>query len=162
MKQSDYGRGLIVNLIKFAEHLEDDRAQKIRNIWFWHNKLKEDDDDLKHYDIHLQRDVELFKKIELVVHKNFKKAFSSVVHMWIYGASDHLYDIEVPSRIGTKLGKKIILLRHFGLELGHGKGLMGNRLCTIKDYERIVKMVKEIALLIDKDIFKLKADWGKW
>ena len=45
--------------------------------------------------------------------------------------------------------------------MGHGDGLMGNRIYSLKDVDELRDLTEEILVMIDKKL-GLKADWGKW
>ena len=171
MKRSEFGRGLIVNLVKFAEHFENPFADK---ICFINQFMEKDEKSQKlmlsdnppsslNYGRPYMEDIKFWVEKIVPIHKTIEKAFSSEITAWANGSSDHLYDIELPKKLeNTELGRKIILLRKLGLDMGHGRGLMGQKLFTFKDFARLYRLTEEIALMIDKNVFKLKADLGKF
>lgn len=128
-ERSEFGKGLVICLVKFAEH---------RWRWVETKKL---------YEEMRQKHPDLFNESEAVIsHFN--------------GASDHLYEIEVPAELRkTKLGKLVNELQSFGLAMGHsferGKEWSG------EDVDKAYSMCQEIALLIDKKL-GLKPDIGVW
>ena len=81
-------------------------------------------------------------------------------NLWFNGASDHLYEFEIPEKFkNTLLGKKARKLQKIALEIGHGKRMMEKD--NEKDFIECVKLTKEIGLLIDKelDINPIKGRW---
>lgn len=117
MKESEFGRGLVICLVKFAEHFP--------NITW-----------------------------------SEKQDWS----VWANGASDHLYDIQVPKKWkDTELDRLVRELQDKGLDMGHGKGLLGNIKYTVKDIIELRDLTHKIALLIDQySGLKKIADVGSW
>lgn len=118
MAESEFGKGLVVCLVKFAEHKE-------------------------RYSERLGDGGMSSSKVELLFN----------------GASDHLYEIEVPEQWkGTEIEAKVTELKDFGLMIGHGfKG----RVHTKADITRAYSLCRDIALLIDKKL-GLNAEIGEW
>jgi len=126
--ESDFGKGLVICLVKFAEHR-----------WRWQEQKNFYED----------------------THKNHPESFgiSDAVTMHMNGASDHLYEIEVPDEWkNTKLGKKVRELQDFGLEMGHG---FTRKAMTEEDVTKAYTLCQEIAMLIDKKL-GLKPLIGSW
>ena len=128
METSEFGKGLVICLVKFAEH---------RGRWLEQKRLYEETM-LKHP-------------------TGFSE--SSTVEMHFNGASDHLYEIEVPNEWkGTEIDGKVKELQGFGLEMGHK--FIDNS-WTDADVENAYGMCQEIALLIDIKL-GLDAQIGQW
>ena len=128
MEESEFGKGLVICLVKFAEHR-----------WKWYS------------------DKGLYEEM----HEKYPDSFSEshAVEMHFNGASDHLYEIEVPTPYQrTKLGRKVKELQKFGLEMGHG---FTRKEWTEADVEKAYTMCQEIALLIDKKL-GLEPQIGTW
>lgn len=125
--ETEYGRGLVTCLVKFAEHAE---------MWF--------------------KDKENWKQM----HEKCPNLFSEsdAVQKFFWGASDHLYGIEVPDKWrGTKIESRVNELRHFALHIRHG---LTYEQWSEKDVIKAYDLCREIALLIDKEL-GLSADIGK-
>lgn len=74
----------------------------------------------------------------------------TLITTWANGASDHLYEIEIPERYkGTEIETKVLELKRFGLEIGHG---FIRHDYTKKDFMKLSSLTKEIALLVDTDL----------
>ena len=128
MEESEFGRGLVICLVKFAEHR-----------WRWYEQKK------------------FYEEMRKKQSKYFN--ISNAVETHFNGASDHLYEIEVPSEWEkAKLGKKVKELQDFGLEMGHG---FTGKDWTEDDVEKAYTMCQEVALLIDKEL-GLKPQIGSW
>ena len=90
--ESEFGRGLVICLVKFAEHC---------------SRWKSDKQTAKEMR-RLSNHPELF---------DMKQTIESHFN----AASDHLYNIEIPKKWqGKEIGKKVKKLQKFGLEMGHG------------------------------------------
>ena len=84
---------------------------------------------------------------------------SDAVHSFFNGASDHLYEIEIPEGWERKkVGKKIKELQDFGLMIGHS---FTERQHSEEDVNFAYDLCNEIAVLIDKEL-GLKPDTGQW
>ena len=128
--ESEFGKGLVICLIKFAEHVE--RWGRIKSDY---KKLKE-------------------KKSELT---SFDEAYA--VWLFFNGASDHLYEIEIPAQWeNSKLADKVKELQEFGLGIGHNDL---ERKGTEFDVIKARDMYREIALMIDREL-GLEPDIGMW
>lgn len=129
MEESEFGKGLVICLVKFAEHR-----------WRWYEQKK------------------LWKEMR-EKHPNLFSE-SDAVETHFNGASDHLYEIEVPKEWRRKkLGRKVKELRDFGLVMGHS--FNREMVWTEADVERAYTMCQEIALLIDKEL-GLEPQIGQW
>ena len=82
--------------------------------------------------------------------------------IWFNGASDHLYELEIPEQWkNTKIGKKAKELQDLALDIGHGNRMMEAGEKIEEDYSKVVELTKEIGFLIDKKlgIKPIKAQW---
>lgn len=157
-EKSEFGKGLVICLVKFAEHFENSYALRIANVhWKYFGKGK--GTDITKYGRDLQDNIAMFEKIELKVHKDPKKALSSMIEMWANGASDHLYEIEIPKGTEKTQGaKKVKKLQHLALEMGHG--FIG-KTYTYEDFKKLQALTREIAMCLDNAL-GLKPDLGEW
>ena len=120
-KGSEFGKGLVICLVKFAEHFE--RYEHDRETW---------------------------KKMG---------GISSAVEMWANGATDHLYEIEVPNgEDWDAIRQRVRDLQDEGLRIGHGfTGEDFNE----GDVQSLINQTREICLLIDRKI-GLSPEIGRW
>ncbi len=133
MEGSEFGKGLVICLVKFAEHQWRWYGDKIT-----YKKLGENRPDL---------------------YPDGYMTHAAEMHM--NGAADHLYEIEVPQGIKRSvLGKKVAQLKDKGLAIGHGYLERGK--WTEEDVLGLYELAREIALLIDKKMLGLKAELGQW
>ena len=130
MEESEFGKGLVICLVKFAEHR-----------WRWLETKK------------------MYEDIERKALFGVLDSESRAVEMHFNGASDHLYEIEVPKGWKRKkLGRKVKELQAFGLKMGHG---FTQQEWTEADVEKAYTMCQEVALLIDKEL-GLEPQIGQW
>jgi len=135
-KKSEFGKGLVICLVKFAEHMENSEIRPlIQGIY-------------TDYDTRMLKDV---------YGDNKEKFLSSKLERWANGASDHLYEIEVPKG-WVAISKKVEELKSLGLEMGHG---WTGKTWTEKHYHTLINLTREISLMIDKKI-GLKPLEGEW
>lgn len=121
MEKSEFGRGLVTCLVKFAEHKEL---------------------------------LEQFLRDKILLPEAHQ------IHLWINGASDHLYEIEVPKgeewdEIRIKVGE----LQDKGLEMGHGMSHWNS--CTKEEVRDLFYLLHEIIVMIDKKL-GLEPDIGNY
>ena len=111
-EQSEFGRGLVICLVKFAEHFENSTTRDIYQTSQYISKPPEQ---------RLLSTKPTFLDPYIKIYKTEENALSHLIQMWANGATDHLYDITVPKKWQeTELGTKIRLLQNLGLEIGHG------------------------------------------
>ena len=129
---SEFGKGLVLCLVKFAEH----RAKWVEQRRLWEDmKTKTDDKTL------------------------FTESGAIEIHM--SGASDHLYEIEVPEAWKKKkIGNLVKKLQDKGLDMGHGFSER-DKTWTEADIIEVYELTQEIAMLIDKEL-GLKPQKGTW
>lgn len=136
--ETDHGRGFILCLIKFAQHAEN---------WF---EIQEEYKSMR----------QSIKEQDITPPPGFLDK-TGEVSRFFYGASDHLYKLEIPDNWKkTKIARKVSKLRSkcLGMRLGlHSRGVKytGNEIREMYD------LLEEIALLIDKEL-GLNPDIGQY
>jgi hypothetical protein len=157
---SEFGKGLVVCLTKFAEHFENRWAEQISSVHTFYYIYKGDKAKLSELDRQIRRDAEDFEAVQLAVHKNVDEALSSLIELWANGATDHLYDIEVPEDWKeNEIGKKVAELQKLGLAMGHG---FTGKLWKYEDFLNLLKLTREIALMVDLRLGLKNADLGQY
>ena len=142
MTKSEFGKGLVICLVKFAEHFERDIGTPLSRLF---NGIFSD------------CDKESIKKIYDGDEKNY---ISSRIGLWANGASDHLYEIEVPEgKDWDNIRKEVKKLQNKGLEMGHG--FRYDKIWTLDDFRELMMLTRNISLMIDKKL-GLKPDIGDW
>ena len=105
----------------------------------------------------LQSDIELYRELHKMSPDLFDDSHAVTIHF--NGASDHLYEIEVPKKWkNTEIGIKVKELQEKGLEIGHGFTCKNY---TFEDAKYLYNLCQDIALLIDKDL-GLNPEKGEW
>lgn len=162
---SDFGKGLAYNLALFMNHCGNQQITSIYNKHFFLQKSYEDKQKILSFnppDTHnfgWNDDVKWWIEKIVPIYGDEEKALSSEITLWANGATDHLYEIEVPDAWKKlAIAKKIKRLQDRGLEIGHG---FGDVVYTVEDLKELVDLTKEIALDIDKKI-GLKPVKGTW
>lgn len=154
-KESEFGSGLVVCLLKFSEHFMN---STMNQIWAADRYLKSKNRD-GNYGRAYDANIESFKS-SVEIWGSEEKAFAQLIETWANGATDHLYDLRVPDTwANTELSKKVKELQDKGLKMGHG---FTGELYTTEDISELRKLVTEIGLEIDKQIGIKNGDWGKW
>ena len=165
--KSEFGKGLVINLVKFTEHFSNDTIMRINNIRFYQSKSEKEkelimaENPLPKYDYgkKLRDDIKIFFSCEYQVYGNWREAISSMIGLWANGATDHLYEIKTPEDKGwDKIRLLVEKLQSKGLAMGHG---FTNKIYEYKDVLELQKLIKKISILIDEKL-GLEADWGEW
>jgi len=168
--KSEFGKGLVICLAKFYQHFGNDTLSRL----YFYNKIMElpeedrqkviSDNPPAHLDYGKETNnmFKFFYTKEIPIWGDFETAISSQVNLWANGASDHLYEIEVPKgKDWDEIRKLVKELQRKGLDMGHGSGLLGMVAFTLKDVEFLQELTEKIFLLIDLKL-GLKAEWGEW
>lgn len=84
--------------------------------------------------------------------------YSFSTELWFNGASDHLYDLEIPDNFPVRLKSRLKKLQSKSLYFGHGFG----QDTTNKDKMWAIEEAKELLRLIDNflGIKTSKAQWS--
>ena len=122
-QESEFGKGFLYPLMLFAEHKGG----------------------LKHQ-------IELYVQLCESTGKPDLFTEGSAILLWFNGASDHLYDLEIPIQFkDTEIGNRIEAIVEYAFERGHGS-LMGTETTTLKDVIAMFDELHEIMMLIDKSM----------
>lgn len=131
-KQSEFGSGFLICLVKFAAHFMND-------MYFG-----ESDKD---------------RQESLKIWGTEERLTSSRIKLWANGASDHLEEIVTPKgRKWDSIRKKVTTLKSLGLEMGHG---FTQKTWTLKDKGKLITLTYEIALETDR-LLGVKGDLGDY
>jgi len=168
--KSEFGKGLVVCLAKFYQHFAN---QTLKDAYFCDQMMGLPEEDRKKvisdnppprldYGIDTNSNFRFFYTKEIPIWGSAKNVISHRITLWANGASDHLYEIGVPKgKDWDKIRNIVEKLQNIGLDMGHGSGLMGTTIYTLKDVDYLKKLTEKLLLLIDMKI-GLKADWGEW
>jgi len=147
MGKSEFGKGLVICLIKFTEHFENQMFTDLRysssyaegEDIFWDGK-------------------ELYES-SLKIWGTSERLISSKITSWANGATDHLYEIECPDgNEWANIRGEVNKLQKLGLDMRH------ESLDKIYKYEDVLllwNLANKIALMIDRKI-GLNPDKGVW
>lgn len=168
-EKSDFGKGLVVCLAKFMEHFAGDQMRQLSHRVFLLKKPKYQQKIILsgnpppslNYGKDKTEDFIFFINKMVPIWGSIKATISHDVTLWANGASDHLYEIETPKGKNWEAIRKIVKeLQDKGLEMGHGRGLMGGKIYTVDDIYELGDLTRKALLLIDKKL-GLKPDWGE-
>jgi len=165
--KSEFGKGLVICLVKFSEHINQHNKLFIYDYWIKQdevtrkNMLSERPDSNHNYGFQYMQSLKTFVEIaDKIYEGDYEKKLSNEIEMLMNGASDHLYEIEVPKgKSWDKIRKLVNKLRDSGLEIGHG--FNNDARYTIKDFYGLFELTKKISLEIDKKL-GLKGDEGDY
>jgi len=168
-EKSEFGKGLVICLVKFTNHFSNDLAKTIRDLVMYQNAnetkrkemLQDEPPSHSNYGKDFHDRIRFYINKIMPIHNNsLEKLISYEIELWVNGATDHLYEIEVPEgKDWNKIRTKVKELQDKGLTMGHS--FNDKKTYTIKDMEELQKLTIQIALLIDKKI-GLKPDEGEW
>lgn len=165
---SEFGKGLIYNLVLFAEHFNNDQAKLVSHLDMIMKKPKAiqklilSDNPPAQYNY--GKDIEMAKfymKQILPIHQTPAKLLSSTIEMWANGATDHLYEMQrldvtpveqypyrMPDKEVLKINNMLDKLVNTGLSMGHGMNY--KKTWKAKDMWELQDLTKEIAMALDK------------
>ena len=83
--------------------------------------------------------------------------YSLATSLWFNGASDHLYELEIPEQFPVALKKRLAKFKHKVLMWGHGF----TNTETKEDKKWSIQEAKDILRLIDKQL-GVKTMKGQW
>jgi len=167
MAKSEYGKGLVICLVKFAEHIEHFNASKMRIYKKWMDETPKNrklmisgsPPDTLNYGFPYMQYLKMFVEIaDKVYDGDYEKYLAKEIEMMMNAASDHLYDIEVPKgKEWDAIRRDVRKLQSIGLKMGHG---FTDTKWTIEDFYKLFALTRKIALKVDRKI-GLKPDEGK-
>lgn len=154
---SEFGKGIVVCIVKFSEHLNNDLMCRVRSLSYWLNSSSSKQAELlsqaKAYpngDVaNLVRDASIYGGLP------DEKLLSQYIESWANGASDHFYDLD-----REKAPKALCELATLTLDMGHG--FRREALWTSKDIETIYRLWEEASLELDLMLGVRDGDWGEW
>lgn len=154
---SEFGRGVVVCLAKFTEHLANRQAVSVANeIRYRRMTDEEKATEVREAEQHPRGDAAQRIASRLysgILASLTRDAVSESLERWANGASDHFYDLD-RERAPTPLCE----LADLTLDMGHG---FRGQTWTEGDWTRIHDLWRAACLAVDE---KLGAapDWGKW
>lgn len=164
--KSEFGKGFAYNIALFTKHFENHFARLVGQLqWIKEmpekkRKLVLSDNPPAKYDY--GKDIELAKfywKEILPIWGTPERLVSQQIEMWANGASDHLYELEIPEHLEKKkIGQLARKLQSKALEIGHG---FRGKTYKYKDFVWMQQTALEIMLLLDKEL-GLKPEKGEY
>jgi hypothetical protein len=137
---SEFGRGLVICLVKFAEHFERNDLNGLYQIEDSHRRGKE---------MTKEQLLEL-NAFYATNSGSHEERMSYAIEMWANAATDHLREIQTPEgKSWDEIRKQVSALQSLGLEIGHGSHKEVWKLDVVKTLKT---MTREIAFLIDEKI----------
>lgn len=163
---SDFGKGFVYSLILFTHHFDNDMASSLRNKAFVMSKTEDErrkilcDNPESSHNYGWNKEVKWWYEKIVPIRGSVEKTLSSDIEVWANGASDHLYELEIPNSMkGTKIDKLASQIRDVGLKMGHG--FDHEIIWTINHFNELWLKVKKIGILVDKEL-GLKPIKGQW
>ena len=135
MQKSEFGKGLTYCLGLFLCHSERDLFGSAKGG----GKKYEEEMDKR------------------MVGNNSKKDYSYSTELWFNGASDHLYDLQIPEELPIPLKKRLAQFQNKIINWGHGFHCD----VTKEDKAWAIQEAKELLILIDK-FHGVKIQKGRW
>lgn len=158
---SDFGEGVIIPLVYFTKHLDNDQARRIQSVSYWFKLGKPPVASLAGtYDRSVIEAVQYFSTVHSNSGGTDAEKLSRMIELCMNGASDHLYGLQIPASFPKDLKDKMADLRGAALKMGHGHT---QQVWTIEEFDRLWDLVKEIALQIDRQVLGIEdADEGQY
>ena len=172
---SEFGRGLVVCLVKFRGHFENEmfsramfcaRTVKNKSKKVMKEMAEGTADSSNTYDRSLMDYWNFFYSMaNLSSGGDFEKQIHREFAMFMNGASDHMYEIKVPKTWeGSDIENKILKVQKISLDMGHGiRGMLGTgKKITADEIDKLRDLTDEIILEVDKKLGIKDADFGQW
>ncbi|MFA5132892.1 MAG: hypothetical protein WC444_06225 [Candidatus Paceibacterota bacterium] len=145
--KSEFGKGCAYCLVLFANHFDNDMWHKVVE-YNWAIQGKE-----------VSKDAQWWLDNIVPIYKGDKaKALSSQIVSWANGASDHLYDLQIPQD-GSELSDVLTEIRETGLKMGHG--FLEPVTWTPDDMFKLRELTFKAATLIDQKL-GVEVEKGQW
>jgi hypothetical protein len=137
---SEFGRGVVVCLAKFSEHLANEHARAITSGITWQKMSPE-----RQRRWRAESGRGHIRRVESI-------GLSKMIEMWANGASDHFFGLsdQAPGPLQE--------LAAFTLLVGHG---FQEEEWTAGTWKRILELWKESCLAVDRQL-GVEPDWGQW
>ena len=168
-EKSEFGKGLVICLVKFTNHFSNDLAKTIKDLILYQSANETKRKEMlqlnppveSNYGKNFHDRIRFYILQMMPIHNNnLEELISHEITLWANGATDHLYEIEVPEgKDWNKIRTKVKELQDKGLTMGHS--FNNKKIYTFKDMEELQELTLQIALLIDKKI-GLMPDRGEW
>lgn len=165
---TEFGSGLVVNLIEFAHHLDNDLARQIHLSYLWVSKYNRDWEQIRNHDVSITNAAQWFERSNMIWGTP-ERTLSEMIELWANGASDHLYEIHVPlwmrfvhpvlSRRIKELKDAVAQLREEGLEIGHGFNTQMT--WKIENFLKLYELTLHIGNLLDS-LLLTRSDKGQY
>jgi hypothetical protein len=156
---SEFGKGIVVCLAKFSEHLHEHGPYSERSIREYakttdaqRTKMVEEAGKFPRGDSAQTLSRLSVFDISAEVRGGREEAISSAIEMWMNAASDHFYDLD--DRAPPPLRK----LADLALRIGHG---FTGETWTLETVDEIRDLWRESCLAVDQ-LLGVEPDWGKW
>jgi hypothetical protein len=169
MSESEYGKGLTICLAKFSAHFMQESLHKLSILQKYIDSdaktRKEMISERPPGHVNFGKEIMNWLRFEIndlmPIWGTPEKLLSHEISMWINGASDHLYDIEVPEGKDWKeIREKVKKLQNDAFAIrGNFKE---KNIYTLKDIDALQLLTMEICVLIDKKIGLKDAELGTW
>jgi hypothetical protein len=138
---SEFGKGLVVCLAKFSEHLWTDDEKEITLWGKWIEEGKKE-----------PHPPGRSMEIGIEVRGTPEAALSAAIEMWMNAASDHMYDLD------ESAPEPLRELQDLTLAIGHG---ISGEPWTMVHVDRIRRLWELSCLALDKRL-GVASSWGEW
>jgi hypothetical protein len=153
-------------LVKFSQHLdfENEQHRRILDAWKW-NEMSEHEQSLKKIEAGQYPRGDAARMIErldlyffyLQSRETHEAAISHMLEMWMYGASDHFYDLYF-DRAPWQLRR----LASLAMAIGRPWGKDPNFCFGKEHYDELFELWKEATVAVDQQFSGRDVHWGEW
>lgn len=146
---SEFGRGVVICLAKFSEHLCNRWAETAQTIRWWETATdRRRREDIQSASEHPQGDAA--RRMTMLGHTSLAQA----LQFWANGARDHFLELD-RDRAPTAL----CALADLVLKMGN---VYPQHSCTWDDWLRVHELWKDSCLELDALLDAANPDWGAW
>jgi len=154
--ESEFGRGVVVCLAKFSEHLMDRHAMRIGYVQRWRG-MDAGQRDRERAEAARFPTGDAAERLKVAARSlDYDDPVSEAIERWANAASDHFYVIDdlAPGPLRE--------LADLTLRMGHGFRLDGSPPWTWEDWQRVRALWRDACIAVDRQLGVAEPDWGSW
>jgi hypothetical protein len=159
MEESEFGRGMVICLVKFSEHLESEMYRRAADAAWWleQDEATRENKRAEAIKYPIGDSARLLINVESVSiggSRTEEQGLSDAITVWMNGASDHFYDLDENAPESLK-GLASLCLR-----IGHG--FRHDEVYTMETMNLIHRLWKLACIELDEMLGVKEPDWGQW
>lgn len=153
VERSEFGRGVVICLAKFSEHLANEWATRVRTRAWWDRQ----DEANRARQVAEAHNFPRGDAARRLADLEIAPEIDGALRSWANAASDHFFDLDRDRAPGA-----LVELADLTLSMGHGFGLDGGGPWTVDHWRRIHALWQQACEGLDQLLGAAAPDWGQW